>query len=83
MHGFRNKTLSAWLDPHWDQRSPHERQKLSAKVTRLIAILRAHKLIRKVTKENRYVLTKTGQEFAHALVAASTLELQQLTPQAA
>ena len=83
VNGFRNKTLCKWLEPKADTLSPHQRKKLSAKATRLITILRAHGLIRKVPKENRYILTRTGHTFANALLIASDTDIKQLTAIAA
>jgi len=83
VNGFRNKTLCAWLDPKIDTLDAPERKKLSARTTRLIALLRAHGLVRKIAKENRYLLTPTGQTFAQALLIASGLEVKQLAEIAA
>jgi hypothetical protein len=83
LNGFRNKNLCQWLEPSAQTLSVPERRRLSARVTRLIGLLRAHSLIRKVPKENRYVLTKTGQTFANALLIASGIEIKQLTELAA
>ena len=83
LNGFRNKTLCHWLEPRAETLSLHERKKLSAKATRLIGMLRAHGLVRKVPKENRYMLTQTGQTFANALLVASGTEVKRLTELAA
>ena len=83
INGFRNKNLCHWLEPCTQTASLQERRKLSAKATRLIGMLRAHGLVRKVPKENRYVLTQTGQTFANALLVASATELKRLTELAA
>lgn len=83
LEGFRNKTLRTWLEPNEQDLSPRERKKLSARATRLIALLRAHGLIRKAPKENRYSLTKKGRTFTHSLLTASALEVQRLAEIAA
>lgn len=83
INGFRNKNLRAWLDPDAQTLPSEVRKKLSAKATRLIGILRAHGLVRKVPRENRYVLSETGQTFAHALLIASSTEVKRLTDLAA
>ena len=83
LNGFRNKMLCKHLDPHLDKLSPQERKKLSSKTSRLIALLRAHGLVRKIAKENRYVLTETGQTFANALIIASGIEVKRLADLAA
>src|SRR5262249_47665170 len=59
-NGFRNRDLVPLLDlgpAHNDQ----ERRRRSAKITRLLVLLRAHALIRKVPGTHRYVLTKDGK----------------------
>lgn len=77
-NGFRNKALCKHLDPKADHLCAQERKRLSAKATRLIGLLRAHALVRKVPKEHRYVLTQTGLTFTHALLTASGLEVKRL-----
>lgn len=83
INGLRNADLCRWLQPGFDQLAPHERKKLSGKATRLLGLLRAHRLIRKVGGTHRYTLTKTGRTFANALVLAATLQAKQLTDLAA
>lgn len=83
LNGFRNKMLCMHLNPHFDKLSPQDRKKLSGKASRLIALLRAHGLIRKIPKENRYMLTETGQTFANALVITSSIEVKRLAELAA
>lgn len=83
VNGFRNKMLCHHLEPQLATFSPQERKKLSAKASRLIALLRAHGLVRKIPKENRYMLTETGQTFANALIIASGIEVKRLTDMAA
>jgi predicted transcriptional regulator len=38
-----------------------------------------HGLVKKVAKENRYILTAKGQKFACALMSASTVDIKGLT----
>lgn len=83
LNGFRNADLRRWLAPDSDALPPEARRPLSARATRLIGLLRAHGLARKVPKENRYVLTEHGQTFASALLVASGVRVQQLTEMAA
>lgn len=83
LNGFRNKNLCEWLIPECGKLSAIKRKKLSAKASRLIAILRAHSLIRKVPKENRYLLTQKGQTFANALIISSTIAVKRLAEMAA
>lgn len=83
INGFRNRNLCQWLIPEANTLSKDDRKKLSAKATRLIGMLRAHGLISKVAKENRYILTKKGQRFVKALLVASDIEIKRLTEMAA
>lgn len=85
VNGFRNEDLRRWLCPDRDA-TPEPldvRRKRSAQATRRIGLLRAHGLLRKVPKENRYVLTDQGQRFASALLVASNVQVKQLTEWAA
>jgi hypothetical protein len=81
--GFRNKDLRKWLYPGSDKLEKEEQKKYSGKVTRLIKLLRVHGLIKKVAKENRYVLTAKGQKFACALMTVSGVDIKGLTKIAA
>jgi hypothetical protein len=83
VNGFRNKTLCRWLESKADTLPAEERKRLSAKATRLMGMLRAHGLIRKMARENRYVLTQKGQLLAGSLLVASGIEIKQLTEMAA
>jgi hypothetical protein len=83
LNGFRNRDLRQYFDPSCQDQHISIRRRLSGKATRMIRLLRAHGLIRKVPKANRYVLTKKGRKFSHALMAASTVETKQLTDIAA
>ena len=60
-----------------------ETRRRSGVATRRIRILRAHGLIRKVPRVNRYVVTDKGQKFATALLSASNLEIEKLMEMAA
>ena len=57
LRGFRNRELRALLFPKTSD-DPLETRRLSGRVTRLIRILRAHRLVKKVPKTFRYRLTK-------------------------
>lgn len=83
VNGFRNEDLRHWLYPEADSLASEARRKRSAQATRRIGLLRAHGLVRKVPKENRYVLTEQGQTFATALLVASNVRISQLTKCAA
>lgn len=51
-------------------------KKISGKTTRLIAKLRSHKLISKISHSFRYKLTKSGKQICNAILKFKKLELQ-------
>lgn len=81
--GFRNKDLRKWLYPESEKLENQERKKYCCRTTRLIKLLRVHGLIKKVAKENRYMLTAKGQKFACSLITASAVDIKGLTKIAA
>jgi len=83
LNGFRNRDLRAWLYPESQQQPKDQQRKYSGRVTRRIKLLRAHGLIRKVARENRYTLTTKGQKFAHALKIAGDVGIKELSEMAA
>ena len=82
LRGFRNRELRALLFPKTSD-DPLETRRLSGRVTRLIRILRAHRLVKKVPKTFRYRLTKRGQQLCSALLTANSLSLDKLHAAAA
>ena len=83
INGFRNKDLRKYLYPE-SEKVVHDFQKrYSGRTTRRIKLLRVHGLVRKVPKENRYVLTEKGRKFSCALMAASAAGIKGLTNNAA
>ena len=82
LHGFRNRDLRAVLfgDAPAD---PAEHKRQSAKVTRLIRLLRGHGLIQKITHTHRYQLTEAGRTKITAILAAQNATTKQLTQLAA
>lgn len=83
IEGFRNRDLALWIEPNADQLPVARRRKLTARVSRLISILRAHNLIHKVGKTHRYTVTPKGHRVASVVVATSTIEAKQLMEKAA
>jgi len=75
--GFRNRDIVARLFPQLgdDERA---RKKASSKVTRLLRILRAHAIIRRVTGTHRYLLTATGQCLTTAVFATREASIAKL-----
>lgn len=82
INGFRNRDLRTLLYRS-PEPTPAERRKRSARVTRLIRMLRAHNLIKRVPSTHRYVLTRFGQEIIPAMLAVQRVSLQQLRKAAA
>ena len=67
LHGFRNRDLAAHLDivPSKD---PCQRKRASARITRLLHLLHAHRLIAKVPRSRRYRVTLRGATLMSAAV---------------
>lgn len=77
INGFRNRDLRSNLNRF-------SSKKLSSQaITRRLRLFRAHGIIRKVPKTNRYVLTPTGRLILTALRAAHAANVDQLTTIAA
>ena len=75
--GFRNRDLVAHLfDGGCDR--PEQRRRTSGRVTRKLRLLRAHGIIRKVSRTHRYRLTKKGREIATAILDSHDVTLAQL-----
>ena len=79
--GFRNRDLRAILYPA--PRSDLETRRLSARTSRLLRMLRAHHVIRKLPKSHRYRLTDRGQLLTAAVFAVRTATVKQLLAKAA
>ena len=82
INGFRNKDLQAHLFST-AARSPQERRKRSAHVTRVLRVLRAHRLIQKVPRSHRYRVTPRGQVVLAAALATQSVTLERLRRAAA
>ncbi len=83
LHGLRNRDLAHWLDPNADRLALPERTRLSSRASRLLGLLRAHGLIRKVPRTHRYLVTHKGARMAALITAASTIDGQTLLEKAA
>ncbi len=81
--GFRNRDLRQLLNPTKADASPGDIRRLSARVTRLLRILRAHGIIHKVSKSHRYRLSPAGRLLTAGLFAARSATLKQLLREAA
>ena len=81
LNGLRNRDLRDLLYP--GSASIEQRRRQSAALTRKLALLRAHGLIRKVCGTHRYILTPNGRRIVTALLAARRADIDQLTQLAA
>lgn len=77
INGFRNRDLRTVLFPS-AAADDHERRRQASKVTRLLRLLRAHHLIRKVSGTHRYVLAPAAAATIDALLAARNANVEQL-----
>ena len=82
VNGFRNRDLQYLL---FDQAADtdEEKRRRSARVSRLLRMLRAHHLIQRVPHTHRYVVTHRGREIISALLASQQITLQQINKLAA
>ena len=78
INGFRNRDLQARLYSS-QARTAADRRRRSAKTSRQLRMLRAHGLIKKVTKTHRYQLTDYGRSAITALLAARQADTTKLT----
>jgi hypothetical protein len=81
INGFRNRDLRALLFK--GKPDPHNLKRQSAAITRKLALLKAHGLIKKVSGTHRYVLTQRGSTTITAVLAAKQADINQLTQMAA
>jgi len=79
--GFRNRDLRALLYP--GKAAPEQQGRRAARVTRQLALLRAHRLVRKVGGTHRWLVTEQGRQLITALLAARQADVDQLTRMAA
>jgi hypothetical protein len=82
VNGFRNRDLQCLLFDHAPETSEQQRHR-SARVSRLLRMLRAHHLIQKVPRTHRYVLTARGRDVISAVLSAHRITLEQLNNLAA
>jgi hypothetical protein len=77
INGFRNRDLRATMFGPCNEKTECRRQ--AAKITRSLALLRAHGLIVKVQKTHRYQLSAFGRRVTTTLLAAHTANVAELT----
>ena len=84
LSGIRNADLRASLYPPTKVKTTKaEIRRRSAAVTRQFALLRAHRLLRKLPRTHRYQITAKGRRIITALLAACYADVEQLTKMAA
>jgi len=83
INGFRNGDLSSCLFGEINLGDEKDKRKRSGKATRRIRLLRAHGLVRKVPRVNRYVVTEKGQKLVAAVLSASNIDIEKLMELAA
>jgi len=74
LHGFRNRDIASRLykEPAKDDA---ERKRRSARVSRLLRLLRAHGIVEKVARSHRYHVTKSGTSILAAILGTRELPL--------
>jgi len=82
VNGLRNRDLAEALDGLAPD-DPAERKRRSARVSRLLRLLRAHGILKKVPRCHRYQLCAKARDAILALLAARNANPQQLTAKAA
>jgi len=82
INGFRNRDLRVLLFGTVEAAAA-ELKRQGARTTRQIRMLRAHGLIRKISKTHRYTLTPKGRLTINGLLAAQQASPQQLAQLAA
>jgi hypothetical protein len=82
INGFRNRDLRLRLFDD-DGASKQEQRRHAAAVPRKLALLHAHRLIRKVPGTHRYHLSRHGRIIVTALIAARNANANTLTKLAA
>ena len=80
--GIRNRDLVAALYQD-ETKDAVEKRRRSARVTRLLRILRGHGLLQKVPKTHRYQVNETARAAIAALVAAGSANPEELSAQPA
>jgi hypothetical protein len=81
--GFRNRELRHLLYPLCSAAPKADQRRLSAKVSRKLRLLRAHRLIKKIPHTHRYQLTDRGRLLTAALRATRDANIKQLVREAA
>ena len=78
INGFANRDLDMFLNGGKPPKDVADKKRRSAKATRLIRLLRAHRLIRKVNGRNRYKVTEYGHKLSTAIALAKEASVKKL-----
>lgn len=82
LNGFRNRDLQAHLFKS-SPKDKREARRRSGQITRKLRLLRAHGLIKKVPKTQRYQLTEKGRTLVVAISTVKSSSIKKLTDLAA
>jgi hypothetical protein len=77
INGFRNRDLQTILFSTPTSSDKEKRQR-AARVSRLIRLLRAHHLVKRVPHTYRYLLTPRGNQIIRAIISMTTITLEQI-----
>ena len=77
INGFRNRDLQGLLYDT-EAKSPAERRRRSAAISRKLRLLRAHGLIRKVPRTHRYMVTDAARPILIAVLTTARTSVHQL-----
>jgi len=83
IQGFRNRDVRDLLLPAPEPENPADARRMSGRATRIIRLLRAHGLVKKIPRQHRYMPTRKGKDLATAILAAGLVEVEKLTEMAA
>lgn len=81
LHGLRNRDVRSRLYPK--RTAALTNRQIASRVTRKLALLRAHGLIARVPKTHRYIVTQKGRTAITAFLAAAQANTEQLAELAA
>jgi hypothetical protein len=77
INGLRNRDLQALLYTT-EATSPAERRRRSAAISRKLRLLKAHRLIQKVPRTHRYLVTEAGRAILLAVLTSARTSVHQL-----
>ena len=83
LNGFANRDLDMFLNDGRGAKDADEKKRRSARASRLIRLLRAHGLVKKVKNKNRYTVTEYGHKLSTAIALAENVSVRKLGVKAA